>query len=263
MTDVTFTESAAGGCQLARLQPKGNVLCLPLFCSVGPIGQDTVDSRRPVVEQLFSVYPEETARAAAATLLQSVQRAEARLLARCAAGESMRLWSSRQPDELCGLYRLLAKLPPQHGRLDLVMLPEDGPNSWGEVPPGEWKARSARQQEISAAFAAQCAQQWRQLQAENAPLRVIQNGQPVSAPADFYDSCILQEVAAQPAVFSQAPVIGTLLGKYHLGVCDGWIALRMEAMIEQGMLQIVTQAPKDSPAYHRMLKKRTERRDDL
>ncbi|MFQ8898964.1 MAG: DUF3658 domain-containing protein [[Clostridium] scindens] len=45
--------------------------------------------------------------------------------------------------------------------------------------------------------------------------------------------------------------------KYQLGISDGWLAMRIEKMIENGKLQIITNAPSDCPAYHRVIRKIT------
>ena len=59
------------------------------------------------------------------------------------------------------------------------------------------------------------------------------------------------------AAFLQAKVIGEVLGRDRPGVGDGFLALRMEKMIERGTLCVVTEAPSDAPGYHRMLRQPT------
>ena len=51
-------------------------------------------------------------------------------------------------------------------------------------------------------------------------------------------------------------VIGRVLGKYHLGIGDAWVALRIEEMIRAGMFETISDADEDAPIYHRMLRKR-------
>ncbi|MDL2295045.1 DUF3658 domain-containing protein, partial [Ruminococcaceae bacterium OttesenSCG-928-D13] len=57
--------------------------------------------------------------------------------------------------------------------------------------------------------------------------------------------------------FQEAMVIGRVLGKYRLGIGDAWVAHRIEGMIRQGKLEPTTEASKDSPIYHRKLRKCT------
>ena len=97
---------------------------------------------------------------------------------------------------------------------------------------------------------------WQQLKKENAPLRLVINRQLVSAPETIYDSFILRELDAQPDEFMEARVIGNVLGKYGLGICDAWIALRIEQFIKDGMLEALTQPGSEDPIYHRILRKR-------
>ena len=65
----------------------------------------------------------------------------------------------------------------------------------------------------------------------------------------------------QEREFHQGQLIGRVLG-YQLGIGDAWVALRMEEMLRRGLLEAVTQAPPDRPAYHRILR-RTEAFDRL
>ena len=86
-------------------------------------------------------------------------------------------------------------------------------------------------------------------------MRGMLNGQLVSLPEDVYDSFIFREIEAEPEVFREAEVIGRVLGKYQLGIGDGWIATRIEGMIRAGMLEPVTQ-PEQGIPYRRQLRKR-------
>lgn len=83
-----------------------------------------------------------------------------------------------------------------------------------------------------------CAMQWHDLQQENAPLRIYLNGQLISAPKTLYDYLIDREIEKESGEFREIAVIGNLVG-LQLGVPDGWFALRIEKMIEDGRLSIV------------------------
>ena len=132
---------------------------------------------------------------------------------------------------------------------------------WGEVSPGEWGRLVTAARTPSPAqrrFFANC---WRELRRKNAPLRAVVNGQLMGVPVNFYDGFIGQEIAAAEREFHQGQLIGRVLG-YQLGIGDAWVALRMEEMLRRGLLEAVTQAPPDRPAYHRILR-RTEAFDRL
>lgn len=94
---------------------------------------------------------------------------------------------------------------------------------------------------------------WAQLQKENAPLRIYLNGSLQSVPETIYDSFILRELEAQPDEFMEAHAIGTILGKYQLGIGDVWVALRIEQFIQEGMLEVLTTSDRGWPIYRRML----------
>lgn len=187
-----------------------------------------------------------------------------------AAGEGLRLWYSHQPDDMCGLYWLMAQIMDLCGdntQVSLVRPPEwetndDGNtvqySGWGEVGPGDWHRFLCYEKTVPPSFCHSCATRWRELQQENAPLRAVLNGQLVSVPENLYDGFIKKEIAAEDEVFREANVIGKVLGKYRLGIGDAWVAHRIEGMIRQGKLEPATRAPKDSPIYHRMLKKCTQ-----
>ncbi len=55
--------------------------------------------------------------------------------------------------------------------------------------------------------------------------------------------------------FHEAIVIGNILSKYQLGIGDAWIALRIEKMIENGILIPLTQPKPGDMIYRRMLRK--------
>lgn len=239
-----------------------DVYGLHLGLSIGDISEDIPGPlRQKALARLFSFYPGENV---ASELLQNAAAQLHEIQNRVSNGEDLRLWYSDQPDELCGLYWLLTQLPSQRGRIYLVKLPEwelreDGSlvryTSWGDVKPGQWRRFLSRQTPAPAVFCRACAGIWRTLQAENAPLRAVLNGRLVSMPETLYDGFIAREIAAQEETFQEARLIGSILGKYQLGIGDAWIALRIEEMIRAGRLETVTEPLKDVPAYHRILRK--------
>ena len=105
-------------------------------------------------------------------------------------------------------------------------------------------------------FLSACTMKWNQLQNENAPLRAMLNGKLQSVSEDIYDSFILREIAEQPEQFKMAIVIGNVLGKYQLGISDVWISNRIDKMLEDGVLEIIQDAPKGETNYRRILRKR-------
>lgn len=186
---------------------------------------------------------------------------------RIASGEPIRVWYSKNPDELCGLYWFMNQLVQDEAeskQIFLVKLPEwenreDGiviqKNSWGDVSAEEWYQYLSLQEQATESFVKMCAGHWRQLQQENAILRAELNGRLVSVPENIYDDFIIREIKAEGETFHEAKLIGRIMGKYRLGIGDGFIHFRIEKMIADGELEIVTQAEKNEPVYRRILKK--------
>ena len=247
----------------------GDVYGFGLGLSIGDISEDVPSSvRRSILCEL--VHFDLSLPGIMEQIDQSMDSAVKGLsdvLSRSANGETVRLWYSNQPDEMCGFYWMTAQLNNLNDRcgpIKMVRLPpyeqrDDGTivtrNGWGEVSPGEWYRFLTLEEPMSLVFRRSVTAQWRSLQKENTQLRAILNGRLVSVPADFYDSFIRRELAKVPGEFHEAYIIGRVIGRFQLGIGDGWIANRIEAMIKSGELEIVTQAPNDGPSYRRVLRK--------
>ena len=251
-----------------------DIYCLELALSMGDISEEMPGPlRQQALEDLVrGTCPAEEARQQAQRLWEESQEALSAVVARSVAGETVRVWYSQQPDELCGMYFLLERLESAGatGPVSLVKLPQWEERSdgtlvhrigWGEVGPGEWgrlAAAAYTPSPVRRHFFANC---WRDLRWKNAPLRAVVNGQLMGVPVDFYDGFIRWEIAAADREFHQAHVIGQVLGRGPR-IGDAWVALRMEEMIRTGLLEVVSQAPPDGPAYRRILR-RTEAFDWL
>lgn len=229
-----------------------------LGLSMGDVSGGAFGPRREqALQALFSFDPHLNA---AEHLQRNLERWE-RLQARCAAGEPLRIWYSREPEELCGLCWLLSQLPAGAGPVYGVCLPqmeETGSvlvrhNGWGDIAPGQWSRYLSRQQRLSPAFVCACSTTWRQLQQENAPLRAMLNGQLVSMPETLYDSFLLRQLDAMPSVFPMAQLIGRVLGKCQLAISDSWLALRIDKLIASGVLEVIQHDPQGG--YRRTLRK--------
>jgi hypothetical protein len=243
-----------------------------LALSVGDISENQPGIRRKqVLERLYSVYPNGEGHRAAREIFERVNENLKTVRERATAGESIRIWYSNQPDEICGLYWFMEQLTQWavHSRqVSMVKLPEwetddNGnivrKNSWSEVAPEEWYRHLAAQKPALPIFCQSCASHWRTLQKEDASLRAMLNGQLVSMPETLYDDFILREIEAENETFQEAMVIGRVLGKYQLGISDSWVAFRIEEMIHAGKVEPVTAAAEDVPIYRRLLKKCTKR----
>lgn len=239
-----------------------------LALSIGDVGENRPGrKRRRVLEQLFSIYPNDEGCQAAEELLRAANENLTAAQKRAAEGEPLRIWYSDQPDEMCGLYWFMwelehlvekpkavyiVKLPDYEYRESNTIVRHAG---WGEVSPGEWHRYIACAEITTEVFRKHCALKWETLQTENAPLRAVLNGQLSGVPETLDDGFILREIEAESDEFQEARVIGSVLGKYQLGIGDAWVALRIEEMIRSGKLEVVSAATENMPIYHRRLKK--------
>lgn len=241
-----------------------------LNLSIGDISEKQMSEKRmQILERLYSIYPNDEGRQIADEILKRTNENLKAVQERTELGESLRIWYSNRPDEMCGLYWFMWHLNQWKvcdEQVSIVKLPEwetcekgiVRKSSWGEVGPGEWHKYLALQRTVSTIFIKSCANHWQELQVENAPLRAVLNGQLVSLSEKLYDDFILREIAAESEEFQEAMIIGRVLGKYQLGISDSWIALRIEEMISAGKLTVMSKVHEDMPAYRRRLKKCTQ-----
>ena len=246
-----------------------DVFCLAFALSIGDISETIPGTKRQeVIEKLYvRCYPEFDD-FDAQELVDKVRESLEIISKRLHEGEAVRIWYSDSPDELCGMYWFMSWLRQFYKELSpkvyVVKLPEYEEKddntiiqkyAWGDVGPEEWSQYIPLQKEVTEAFVKMCAMQWNILQQENAKLRAALNGKLVSVSEDIYDYYILQEISSFEDEFNEARLIGTVLGKYQLGISDSFVHSRIESMIKEGQLEIVSGAKKDMPVYNRVLKR--------
>ena len=244
-----------------------NIINLPLALSVGNISDTGIGAEREkAISLLMGTFPD-IASQVADELLNTARKSYNALLKQVQNGESIRVWGSREPDEMCGLYWLMEQLRPiglEMLDVTLVELPEweersDGTiiqyTGWGEVEPYRFGAMARLGKKLPVNALRSLASRWRELQQENATLRAVLNGKLVSAPESLYDPFIFRELEKQEDEFNEAQLVGQVLGKYQLGIGDAWIALRIEQFIKDGLLTPITSPEPYAPIYHRILQK--------
>ena len=240
-----------------------------LILSIGDISESCPgNKRRQVFDYLYSCYPADyyNGRQSVSEILEKANVDLKAIRERTVSGESVRIWYSAQPDEMCGLYWFLEQLcqwGAPNGHVSIIKLPEwetmgnrtvTQKSCWGETREDEWHQYLALEKPMPAVLMKNLASHWHTLQSENAPLRVALNGRLVSAPENIYDDVILKEMATESETFNEARFIGRIL-THQLGINDSLIALRIEKMISSGMLSVVSEADEDNPFFHRILKK--------
>ncbi len=248
MLEVLFSNSAAGG--LLQAPTLNRVVCLDLSLSMGditaPLSEvraDYLQSTIPLLHPDFSQVGRE--------LLDSAREGVALALKAARNREPIRVWFSRHnPDEYCGLCHFLSQLPLD-AEVHAVELPLGEDSCWGDVLSEEFFRYPSRRLTMSEFRAFRTL--WQSLLRDNGPLRAVVNGRLHTVEADFYDTFLRRELAAQPEQFWEACLIGDVLGKYNLGIRDAILALRLEEFIRRGELIPVTHAAPDVPIYHRIL----------
>lgn len=244
-----------------------DILAFPLAHSVGEITEEGIGPQREAaLRKVMGIYPS-LAEEVTQTLLALGRASLEGLLTRAGAGEAVRVWTGPGPDDACGLAWLAQTLRPlglEKVSVTQVVLPDfweepDGTvvrwTGWGEMEPWMWGRLAQTGRRLPANVLQDLAGTWQDLQKENAPLRAVVNGRLMSVPEDWYDPFLRREIAARPAEFSAAQVVGTVLGKYQLGIGDGELACRLEAMVQGGELQQVTYPGPEDPSYHCRLRK--------
>ena len=177
-------------------------------------------------------------------------------------GEPVRAWVFPQDAyDLCGLYFLCDFFRSAKTPLFLVELPTceaRDDNTWteyrgaGDVPPERLGGVLKNARPVSAVERRASATRWRELLAENAPLRAFVNGRVMSVPADFYDFAIRRNLPE--GEFVLAHVIGKTLADLPC-VGDRPLYLRLKAMEARGEITLVTPAEKDDTPYAAVYRK--------
>ena len=222
----------------------GDILVFPLAHSVGEITEEGIGPQREAaLRKVMGVYPFLAAEVAE-TLLARGRASHKDLLDRAGQGEAVRVWTGPGPDDACGLAWLAHTLRPPGtgeglrnpsgaaGLLGAARRHGDPLEQLGEMEPWMWGRLAQTGRRRRPIFSGAWRGRGRTSRGENAPLRAVVNGRLMSVPEDWYDPFLRREIAARPAEFSAAQVVGTVLGKYQLGIGDGELTCRLEAMVQ-------------------------------
>lgn len=104
------------------------------------------------------------------------------------------VWASDSPHERTGVALAGACLAPQRDTFFLC----DSAALVRHFEVEDWGARDALMAQAPVAETKVWAALWEQLKGENAPLRIVKDGLPCSAPADFFDPWLRADLAQYP-----------------------------------------------------------------
>lgn len=235
-----------------------DVAWFPLNLSMGDISDPFSDKRAEYLQSTVLIGGPEFVDIGR-ELMETARKSRERILSPT---EPVRIWTSRNPDELCGFCHILTCLP-ETADIRVVELPAgeiiDNElrtySGWGGIEPTELGRFQAMERPLTATERRDLTALWRKLQEENGPLRAVIGGNLRTVKADHYDELFLRELYRQPEEFHEARFIGEILGKYPIGIGDSLIALRVEEWISRGMLVPTTKPEENMPIYHRYLKR--------
>lgn len=160
-------------------------------------------------------------------------------------GETIRIWYSNTPHDMCGFYYLCNLLKgfsneilsvklPDYIQVDDIVLSYE---NWGEVLPEKFDTFLKYEKKISQMEINLFSSKWEELVKDNSPLRAVVNGQLIGVPIDFYDYLIYKYIGDKP--IKEVALIGEILATHLLGVEDWWYASRIQYMIENNKIKIV------------------------
>jgi len=122
---------------------------------------------------------------------------------------------------------------------------------WAQIHPSQFHRFLYLEREISSEKRRVQSELWQDLKRENAGLRGLAKRQLISVPEDFYDPIIIKNIPE--GEFVMARLMGNILGKYPLGISDGWYALRIKKMIDDSYLKVVGNRDTNHP-YGKILR---------
>ena len=184
-----------------------------------------------------------------------------KMLSAAAAGQALRVWKSSAPHADCAyafVCHALKEIDCPLYVIDMLDFYETGDGitqtaaDWGSIPAGQLYKFLPLQRLVSDKEKHFQASLWSSLRNENAPLRAVVSGRLISVPEDFYDPILIHHIP--DGEFLMARLIGELLGKYPLGISDGWYALRIKKMISENKLRVVKDKDPSHP-YAKILTK--------
>lgn len=289
MIEISFTESAGGGLKMAHallhnqqsssqttlpteIPPSfqayvgENVFCFSLMLTVGKISEELFFSQRQdILQQLYHDLPKDlpSGTQMAKDCIEQTKQQMTMLKKRLQEKETIRIWYSQTPDDICGFYWFCHLLQQWQfsNTVYLLKLPDweyhDGDHVnvnhlWSEVAPEAFFSYLPLQQVAPPSLIQYYAQCWHTLQEENGSLRAIINNNLLTVPLTFYDFLIIKTFAKFHKPVVEAFVIGKLLSKEAVGIHDTFLHARIQFLLQKKLLKCIEKA-EDKPYYDKLL----------
>lgn len=164
----------------------------------------------------------------------------------------IRIWVDSTPEVYCGLLFVADLLVDTNTEINIVPLQKKYQisenniaefRSWREVVPELFGTFLINERALTKEEICSLSMQWKELQSENAPLRVIKNNIIISADEDYYDNLIRNEFPKESCKIGK--LIGNALGKQKIPTGDVFIARRIKSFIQNGELEIIDDNEKE------------------
>lgn len=278
MVNISFSDSLSGSLKMAGYYAKKNndkiqdleenVISLWLNLDVGDISENPFGTKRE--RDYIKIFGDKNIFGDENTFcMQKFFREQTEKINKIEnlvkQGHKIRIWYTERADELCGFCYMLYMLDLwgiENKNIFYVKLPLSTICDSGEYTllggSGEFDSEILpklvlNQKSLTESFKKYHINQWENIKAENAEMRISICGRLVSVNADFYDSIILSEIEKQDEIFKEAQVIGNCIFKLCVDV--NFVAWRVEKMIENGLLEIVEYPSEMCGYYCKVLKK--------
>lgn len=230
-----------------------DILCFEYDLAFGDISEKIPGDKRYqyLQESISKMYPsdknENLADEWVSDLKKKNQKSLKELRKAIKEGASLRIWYSSAPDELNSFYWLMSFLDKQkyYTNVSAVYIPPDyWQGKWfcrgtGMIEPGKFYEALSLEKSLSREQIIAYAERWKQLQKENAPMRLMVSGSLVSLPEDFLDSFIYREIDKLSETFTIANLVGNIMGESEIMVGDSPLFERVMHIIEKEDLIVV------------------------
>lgn len=253
MLEVFFSAPAAGMFKARGLDQGNPICCIELDMDIGRLDEDIEsDYRRDLYTQLFQrAYPETLGEERMDDYYDRSLQGVALVENAVRSKEDIRLWLSRNPDNMCHYHYLVHRFLKQLQDVNVYVV---------EVPAVSWEGTenetctsyaewhcmnlySARELEtmtrrVPYVELMYYAERWARLVKENAPLRACINGVLTSVGETFYDDIIISYLRGEQ--LTESELIGRFMGESNLGLNHNLVVWRVEEMIESGRIEVVS-----------------------
>lgn len=173
------------GAALEGTRENSTILTLSDDLALGPLVPETPALRRAALEEIGVEVPPS---------FDADYKAFLQALTTLPPDRPCCVWASDSPHERTGVALAGACLAPQRDTFFLC----DSAALVQNLEAEDWGAGDALMAQAPVAETKVWAALWEQLKGENAPLRIVKDGLPCSAPADFFDPWLRADLAQYP-----------------------------------------------------------------